>query len=37
MVASIAIANDLRLYTANAHDYVGIDGLDVRPVPNPPS
>ena len=35
MVASIAIANDLPLYTANPSDFVGIDGLDVRNVPVP--
>ncbi len=35
MVAAIAIANDLPLYTANANDFVGIDGLDVRAVPTP--
>ena len=32
MVAAIAIANDLPLYTANPGDFAGIDGLDVRPV-----
>ena len=32
MVAAIAIANDLPLYTANPSDFVGIDGLDVRVV-----
>jgi len=32
MVAAIAIANDLPLYTANPDDFVGIDGLDVRPI-----
>lgn len=32
MVAAIAIANDLPLYTANPGDVVGIDGLEVRPV-----
>jgi len=35
MVAAIAIANDLPLYTANPDDFVGIDGLDVRPVSVP--
>ena len=35
MVAAIAIANDLPLYTANASDFAGIDGLDVRPVAPP--
>lgn len=33
MVAAIAIANDLPLYTANPADFVGIDGLDVHAVP----
>jgi len=32
MVAAIAIANDLPLYTANPDDFMGIDGLDVRPI-----
>ena len=32
MIAAIAIANDLPLYTANPDDFVGIDGLDVRRV-----
>lgn len=32
MVAAIAIANDLPLYTANPDDVAGIDGLDVRHV-----
>ena len=35
MVAAIAIANDLPLYTTNPDDFVGIDGLDVRRVPAP--
>ncbi len=35
MVAAIAIANDLPLYTANADDFAGIDGLYVRVVPSP--
>ena len=35
MVAAIALANDLPLYTANPSDFVGIDGLDVRVVPVP--
>ena len=32
MVAAIASANDLPLYTANPDDVAGIDGLDVRRV-----
>ncbi len=35
MVAAVAIANDLPLYTANPGDFVGINGLDVRPVTAP--
>ncbi len=35
IVASIAIANDLPLYTTNTDDFVGIDGLDIRAVPTP--
>ncbi len=37
MVAAIAIANDLPLYTANPSDFTGIDGLDVRAVTVPPA
>jgi tRNA(fMet)-specific endonuclease VapC len=32
MIAAIAIANDLPLYTANPADFDGIDGLTVVPV-----
>jgi len=32
MIAAIAIANDLPLYTANPDDFMGIDGLDIRPI-----
>jgi hypothetical protein len=37
MIAAIALANDLPLYTCNPADFAGIDGLDVIavPVPNP--
>jgi len=35
MIAAIAIANDLPLYTANPADVEGIEGLDVRAVPVP--
>ncbi len=35
MVAAIAIANGLPLYTAVPADFIGIDGLDVRAVPTP--
>ena len=32
LIAATALANDLPLYTANARDVTGIDGLDVREV-----
>ncbi|MDF1522800.1 MAG: type II toxin-antitoxin system VapC family toxin [Trueperaceae bacterium] len=32
MIAAIALAHDLPLYTANPHDFAGIDGLEVRVV-----
>ncbi len=32
MIAATALANGLPLYTANPDDFVGIDGLVVRPV-----
>lgn len=35
MIAAIAIANDLPLYTCNPADFAGIDGLDVKAVPVP--
>lgn len=35
MIAAIAIANDLPLYTCNPADFVGIDGLVVVTVPVP--
>ena len=35
MIAAIAIANDLPLYTCNPNDFQGIDGLDVVGVPHP--
>jgi predicted nucleic acid-binding protein len=37
MIAAIAVANDLPLYTCNPRDFAGIDGLDVVAVtiPNP--
>ena len=37
MIAAIAIANDLPLYTCNPNDFVGIDGLDVVAVAHPDS
>jgi tRNA(fMet)-specific endonuclease VapC len=33
MIAAIALANDLPLYTCNPDDFAGIDGLDVIAVP----
>ena len=33
MVAAIAIANELPVYTCNARDFTAIDGLDVIAVP----
>lgn len=35
MIAAIAIANDLPLFTVNAGDFSGIEGLDLRMVPHP--
>lgn len=35
MIAAIAIANGLPVYTCNPHDFAGIDGLTVVPVPHP--
>lgn len=35
MIAATAIANDLPLYTCNATDFAGIDGLRVIAVPHP--
>jgi predicted nucleic acid-binding protein len=32
MIAAIALAHDLPLYTANPDDFAGIDGLEVRVV-----
>jgi tRNA(fMet)-specific endonuclease VapC len=39
MIAAIALANDLPVYTCNQDDFVGIDGLSVVavPVPDPDS
>lgn len=33
MIAAVAVANDLPLYTCNADDFEGIEGLDVVPIP----
>lgn len=35
MIAAIAVANVLPLYTVNPVDFEGIDGLDLRPVAHP--
>lgn len=35
MIAAIAIAHDLRLYTCDPGHFKGIDGLDVVAVPHP--
>jgi len=35
MIAAIAIANDLPLYTCNPRDFEGIDGLTVVSVKPP--
>jgi tRNA(fMet)-specific endonuclease VapC len=35
MIAAIALANDLPLYTCNPGDFAGIDGLSVVVVPHP--
>ena len=35
MIAAVAIANDLPLYSCNPDDFAGIDGLVVVPVPHP--
>jgi predicted nucleic acid-binding protein len=35
MIAAIAIANDLPVYTCNPNDFAGIDGLEVVVVPVP--
>jgi hypothetical protein len=37
MIAAIAVANELPLYTCNPADFSGIDGLTVVAVPHPES
>lgn len=37
LIAAVAVANDLPLYTGNPDDFQGIDGLVVHPVPRPTS
>ncbi len=35
MIAAVALANELPLYTCHPADFAGIDGLVVVPVPYP--
>ena len=35
LIAAIALANRLDVYTCNPDDFAGIDGLNVVPVPHP--
>jgi predicted nucleic acid-binding protein len=35
MIAAIAIANELPLFTCNPEDFRGIDGLTIVEVPHP--
>lgn len=35
MIAAVAVANDLPLYTCNPVDFTGIEDLEVMPVPHP--
>ena len=35
MIAAIALARGLPLFTVNPADFAGIDGLELRPVPHP--
>jgi len=35
MIAAVAVARELPLYTCNPDDFIGIDGLDVVSVPHP--
>jgi len=35
LIAAVALANDLPLYTVNPGDFAGIEGLTVRAVPHP--
>ncbi len=35
MIAAVAVANDLPVYTCNPRDFPGIEGLTVVPVPHP--
>jgi hypothetical protein len=35
MIAAVAIANELPLFTVNPGDFSGIEGLDLRPIQHP--
>jgi predicted nucleic acid-binding protein len=35
MIAAIAVARGLPLFTVNPGDFAGVDGLDLRPLPHP--
>jgi tRNA(fMet)-specific endonuclease VapC len=35
LIAAVAVANDLPLYTCNPDDFRGIDGLDIVEIPHP--
>lgn len=35
LIAAVAVAHDLPLYTCNPRDFEGISDLDLRPVPHP--
>ncbi|CAN5518177.1 hypothetical protein BH24ACT7_BH24ACT7_09240 [soil metagenome] len=35
MIAAVAIANDLPLYTCNPDDFTGMEALQVMPIPHP--
>lgn len=37
LIAAVAIANELPLFTVNPDDYRGIEGLDLRPIDHPDS
>jgi len=35
MIAAVAVANEVPLFTCNPDDFAGIDGLTVVPIPHP--
>lgn len=37
LIAASALAENVPIYTCNPHDFEGIEGLEVRPVPHPDS